>query len=113
MKKWVLLLSLLLSFSILDATIAERGQTEKINDSIKKSVIAIQDQDYEQALIFIQEAKDLDTKNAEIYQMEGQILEMLGKNEDAINAWENCLKYADSDSLKNEAEVHIKHLRNK
>ena len=111
MKKWVLLLSLLLSFSILDATIAERGQTEKINDSIKKSVIAIQDQDYKQALIFIQEAKDLDTKNAEIYQMEGQILEMLDKKKDAINAWENCLKYADSERLKKEAVVHIKHLK--
>ncbi len=113
MKKWTIFVWILLSFSILGATTAGQEQTENINDLIKKSVIAIQDQDYEQALIFIQEAKDIDTKNAEIYQMEGQILEMLGKKEDAINAWDNCLKYADSDSLKNEAEVHIKHLRNK
>ncbi len=111
MKKWTILVWILLSFSILNTTIAEEGETEKVIDLIKKSVIAIQDQQYEQALTFIYQAQSLDSENSEIYQMEGQLLEILGRSKEAIAAWDNCLKYADSDSLKNEAEVHIKHLK--
>lgn len=125
MKKWSYLLSLLLSFSILNATIGEEDKPDKINDLIKESIIAIQNQDYEQALTFIRKAKSFelintekyglpkkpDSKKAEIYQMEGQLLEMLGRRDEAITAWQNCLYNAESELLIKEAEVHLKHLR--
>ena len=110
MKKWSYLLSLLLSFSILNATDAEQDKPEKINDLIKKSIVAIQDQHYEHALTFIQQAKDLDPKMADIYRLEGQLLEMLGNIDEAIIAWQNCIKYADSETIIEEAEVHLNHL---
>jgi len=124
MGRWSYLRYLLLLFSILCAATAQEEKTEKINELIHQSIIAIQNQDYEQALTFIRNAKNFglidaekdglskkpDSEKAEIYQMEGQLLEMLGRRDEAIAAWQSCLYYADSEILIKEAEVHLMHL---
>lgn len=111
MKKWSILIIALSIFSVLIAANPEQEKNKKINKLLKKSITAIQEKNYEQALVFIQKVKDLDKENAEIYRMEGQLLEMLKKNKEAISAWESCLKFSKSDSLRKEAEIHIQHLR--
>ncbi len=108
----------------LNTAIASDTNDEDVYSLINKSIIAIQDKDYEKALSFINQAKTVNYNNnnsrvsktddstiAEIYQMEGQLLEILGKKDEAISAWYNCLNYAKTDALKREAEVHLKHLR--
>ncbi|MCH7612610.1 MAG: hypothetical protein IIB95_11050 [Candidatus Marinimicrobia bacterium] len=110
MKKWSYLISLLLFFSILNAAMADEDKTESINNLLKKSIVAIQDQHYKEALTFIHQAKNIDSKMADIYRLEGQLLEMLGNIDEAIIAWQNCIKYADSETIIEEAEVHLNHL---
>lgn len=89
MKKWSLLIITFSIFSVINAANPKQGKAEKINNMIKKSISSIQDKNYEQALVFIQKAKDIDKENAEIYRMEGQLLEMLRKNKEAISAWDS------------------------
>jgi len=109
----------------LNVTIAGEAKNEKVDNLIKKSIIAIHDKDYKEALSFIIEAKNISQSKsnqyriskddneilAEIFQMEGQLLEMLGKRKEAISAWTNCLDSAKTDALKKEAKVHLKHLK--
>ncbi|MBC8323012.1 MAG: hypothetical protein H8E70_05550 [Candidatus Marinimicrobia bacterium] len=124
MKRFSNIFVSLLVALCLNTAIASETKNEDVNSLINKSIIAIQDKDYEKALSFINQAKTVNYNNnnsrvsktddstiAEIYQMEGQLLEILGKKDEAISAWYNCLNYAKTDALKREAEVHLKHLR--
>jgi len=124
MKRFSNIFVSLLVALCLNTAIASETKNEDVNSLINKSIIAIQDKDYEKALSFINQAKTFNSNNnnsrvsktddstiAEIYQMEGQLLEILGKKDEAISAWYNCLNYAKTDALKREAEVHLRHLR--
>ncbi len=124
MKRYHNKFIVILTALFLTIIIADETNKEDINSLINKSIMAIQEKDYEKALSFINQAKNVnytnsslrktktvDSKLAEIYQMEGQLLELLGKKDEAISAWYNCLNYAKTDALKREAEVHLKHLR--
>ena len=51
---------------------------------------------YAEAKAELMTAIDLDNEQAPAYGLLAQALEGLGQNEDAIVAWENCLKYASS-----------------
>lgn len=124
MKKFPLISLGLLIVLCLNTAMAGETNVDDVNALINKSIMAIQEKDYEKALSFINQAKNVNYTNsnsqktktvdstlAEIYQMEGQLLEILGKKDEAISAWYNCLNYAKTDALKREAEVHLKHLR--
>jgi negative regulator of sigma E activity len=123
MKKFPIRFLGLLAALFLNIAIAGETNNDDVNILINKSIMAIQNKDYEKALSFINQAKNVNYDNnnnrltnsddstlAEIYQMEGQLLEILGKKGEAISAWYNCLNYAKTDALKKEAEVHLKHL---
>ncbi len=74
-------------------------------------VTCISEEKYEDALKDIQKAIQLQPENAELYRLEGQILEMLGQIDRAITAWENCILYSETDSIKTEAQFHINSLK--
>ncbi len=101
-------LSFLLSFSGLNAI---QEKTGDVNEFLNKCILAIQKQDYDQALIYIHRAKKIDSHDVEVYRLEAQLQEILGNKDDAITAWENCLNLSESDTLTKEAEIHLDHLR--
>ncbi|MFQ6676986.1 MAG: hypothetical protein ACE5D0_01585 [Fidelibacterota bacterium] len=106
MTNRILLFFFLLSISGLCAQ-----KSGDVNEFLNKSILAIQNEDYDQALIYIERAKNIDDNSVEIYRLEAQLQEILGNNLEAMIAWENCLNLAQSDSLRKEAEVHINHLK--
>ncbi len=108
MTRRIVLLFFLLSASWLSA---HQQKINQVNTLLNKTIHSIQMEEYDQALLIIQEAKSINPDLVEIYRLEAQLQEILGNKDEAIVAWEYCLNHAESDSLKEEAEVHINHLK--
>ena len=66
---------------------------------------------YEEALVHIYESKKTNPTDAQIYKIEGLLHEALGNYKEAIQSWENCLKYSKGKQrLIKEAKNHLKNL---
>lgn len=98
----------MLAFVVLNA---EQTDQKDAQMYLKKSIKLIQKEQFDKALSIIRKAKELDEKNPEVYRLEAQLLEILGQRDKALNAWELCLQFAESEKLIEEAKIHINHLK--
>ena len=62
---------------------------------------------YEEALTHIERAKLSDPTSPEVYQMKAFLHEALNQPKEALQAWNNCLKYSKSKKVKKHARNHI------
>ena len=62
---------------------------------------------YEEALTHIERAKLSDPTSPEVYQMKAFLHEALNQPKEALQAWNNCLKYSKRKKVKKQARNHI------
>ncbi len=104
MKQLTLLTVLLFTFAALPA------QDMNAQPFLEKAVLLLDEEQFEAALAEIGFAIEIEPENASFYRLQAQILEMLDSREEAITAWELCLKYTEDEELIDEAEHHLKAL---
>jgi len=66
---------------------------------------------FREALNHVEVAQSQDHSNAEVYRLRALLHEALNEPNNAIQAWESCLKNTQNDLLINEAKVHIQSLQ--
>jgi len=86
---------------------------EQIREYLTKGTELVSQEKYEEALFYVQKAIEIQDDNAELYRLEGQILEMLERTEESIAAWKKCLQTARNDELIKEAKLHLQSLKEK
>lgn len=104
MKQLTLLTVLLFTFATLPA------QDKNAQPFLEKAIQLLEKEQYQAALAEIETAVEIEPESADFYRLQAQILETLGLNEEAITAWELCLKYTEDEELIDEAEHHLKAL---
>lgn len=104
-------INMILLIPLLFNTFASAQESTKSDDkALEKGISLVNEEKYEEALPFINEAISADKENAELYRLLGQILEMLDETEEAIEAWTLCLTLTEDEELEKEAKLHLEAL---
>ncbi|MFH1852296.1 MAG: tetratricopeptide repeat protein [Candidatus Neomarinimicrobiota bacterium] len=98
-------LNLIFTFSLRAAA----GE-DQVREYIAQCLAQIEQNNYTKALDCLEAALALQDSNPELYRLQGQVLEILERPQEAITAWENCRKFATDPALREEANHHIENL---
>lgn len=107
------ILTLMFAFSemIQEPPPSHQNSVEVLDHYIQSGIKAMNNNNYPQALKWIDRALIRQSSNAELYRLKAQILEMMGEYKEAIKAWNACSKVTKDKNLKQEAALHIKRLK--
>jgi len=97
---------LFITFSILsEPTYSQSGQY------LKEAIIAMEAGLFKEALKQLDIARAKEPDNAEVYKLKALLYEAINENNNAISAWNNCIKNTTDKNLIDEAKVHLDHLQ--
>ncbi|NQU28103.1 MAG: hypothetical protein HQ528_07440 [Candidatus Marinimicrobia bacterium] len=106
-KVSILLITVNLIFTFSLGTTAGEDQ---VREYIAQCLVHIEQNEFAEALVSLDAALLLQEINPELYRLQGQVLEILERPDEAVTAWENCLKFTDDPVLREESIRHIENL---
>ena len=83
------------------------GQSD---NHLKRAISAMEIGLFEESLKQLNYALNDDPKNAQVHKLRALLYEALEKKEKAIEAWNDCIRYAKDQSIIQEAKIHLNHL---
>ena len=83
------------------------GQSE---DHLKRAISAMETGLFEESLKQLNYALNDNPKNAQVHKLRALLYEALEKKDKAIEAWNDCIRYAKDQSMIQEAKIHLNHL---
>ena len=83
------------------------GQSE---NNLRRAISAMETGLFEESLKQLNYALNNDPKNAQVHKLKALLYEALEKKEKAIEAWNDCIRYAIDQSMIQEAKIHLNHL---
>ena len=97
---------LLITFSILLEPIYSQSGTY-----LKEAISAMEAGLFKEALKQLDIARVKEPNNAEVYKLKALLYEAINENNNAISAWNNCIKNTNKKKLIREAQIHLDHLQ--
>ena len=83
------------------------GQSD---DHLKRAISAMETGLFEESLKQIDHALNDEPRNAQVHKLRALLYEALEKKVKAIEAWNDCIRYAKDQSMIMEAKIHLNHL---
>ncbi len=83
------------------------GQSD---NHLKRAISAMETGLFEESLKQLDYALNDNPKNAQVHKLRALLYEALEKKEKAIEAWNDCIRYAKDQSMIKEAKIHLSHL---
>jgi len=83
------------------------GQSE---NHLKRAISAMETGLFEESLKQLNYALDDNPKNAQVHKLRALLYEALEKKGKAIEAWNDCIRYAKDQSMIKEAKIHLNYL---
>ena len=80
------------------------------DNHLKRAISAMETGLFEESLKQLNYALNDDPKNAQVHKLKALLYEALEKKEKAIEAWNDCIRYAIDQSMIQEAKIHLNHL---
>ena len=99
--------SLIIIIASISLSVFTYGQSD---NHLKRAISAMEIGLFEESLKQLNYALNDDPKNAQVHKLKALLYEALEKKEKAIEAWNNCIRYAKDQSMIQEAKVHLNHL---
>ena len=78
---------------------------------LKEAIIAMEAGLFKEALKQLDIARVKEPNNAEVYKLKALLHEAINENNNAISAWNNCIKNTKNKNLIREAKIHLDHLQ--
>jgi len=103
----ILLIAVCLIFSFRGG--ATNGE-DQVREYIAQCLVHIEQNEFVEALVSLDAALLLQGTNPELYRLQGQVLEILERPDEAVSAWKNCQKFTDDPVLREESIRHIENL---
>ena len=104
MQKFITIL--FITFSILREPIYSQSGTY-----LKEAISAMEAGLFKEALKQLDIARVKEPDNAEVYKLKALLYEAINENNNAITAWENCIKNTNNKNLIREAKIHLEYLQ--
>ena len=98
---------LIIIITLLSLSVFTYGQSE---NHLKRAISAMETGLFEESLKQIDHALNDNPKNAQVHKLRALLYEALEKKEKAIEAWNDCIRYAKDQSMIKEAKIHLNHL---
>ncbi len=83
------------------------GQSE---NHLKRAISAMETGLFEESLKQLNYALNNDPKNAQVHKLRALLFEALEKKEEAIKAWNDCIRYSKDQNMIREARIHLNYL---
>ena len=77
---------------------------------LERAISAMETGLFEESLKQLKYALNDDPKNAQVHKLRALLYEALEKKEKAIEAWNDCIRYAKDQNMIQEAKIHLNHL---
>ena len=77
---------------------------------LKEAISAMEAGLFKEALKQLDIARVKEPSNAEVYKLTALLYEAINENNNAISAWNNCIKNTKDKNLIREAKIHLDHL---
>ena len=77
---------------------------------LKRAISAMETGLFEESLKQLNYALNDDPKNAQVHKLRALLYEALEKKGKAIEAWNDCIRYAKDQSMIKEAKIHLHYL---
>ena len=78
---------------------------------LKEAISAMEAGLFKEALKQLDIARVKEPNNAEVYKLKALLYEAINENNNAISAWNNCIKNTKNKNLISEAKIHLDHLQ--
>ena len=78
---------------------------------LKEAIVAMEAGLFKEALKQLDIARVKEPDNAEVYKLKALLYEAINENNNAISAWNNCIKNTKNKNLIREAKIHLDHLQ--
>ena len=78
---------------------------------LKEAISAMEAGLFKEALKQLDIARVKEPNNAEVYKLKALLYEAINENNNAISAWNNCIKNTNNKNLIREAQIHLDHLQ--
>ena len=78
---------------------------------LKEAISAMEAGLFKEALKQLDIAKVKEPNNAEVYKLKALLYEAINENNNAISAWNNCIKNTKDKNLIREAKIHLAYLK--
>jgi len=104
MKKFIT--TLFITISIINEPIYPQS-----GEYLEKAISAIEAGLFKEALKQLDIARVKEPDNAEVYKLKALLYEAINENNNAISAWNNCIKNTKDENLIREAKIHLAHLK--
>ena len=99
--------SLIILIASISLSVFTYGQSE---NHLKRAISAMETGLFEESLKQINYALNDNPKNAQVHKLRALLYEALEKKEKAIEAWNDCIRYAKDQSMIKEAKIHLNNL---
>ena len=101
-----IIIILFITFSILLEPIYSQSGTY-----LKEAISAMEAGLFKEALKQLDIARVKEPNNAEVYKLKALLYEAINENNNAISAWNNCIKNTKNKRLISEAQIHLDNLQ--
>ncbi|MBT3590060.1 MAG: hypothetical protein HOK52_02330 [Candidatus Marinimicrobia bacterium] len=81
------------------------------DSSLDKTFASMNKGDFKNALSYLEIVINNDSKNPELFQLKGMLYESLNDENNALQAWKECKRLSNNNSLILEANNHIQLLK--
>ena len=83
------------------------GQSD---NHLKRAISAMETGLFEESLKQIDHALNDDPRNAQVHKLRALLYEALEKKGEAIEAWNDCIRYSKDQNMTKEARIHLNYL---
>ena len=109
MKEILKLIKPILCITIISISLSV-GAYSQSKDHIKRAISAMEIGLFEESLKQLNFALRDDPKNAQVHKLKALLYEALGKKDNAIKSWDDCIRFAKDQNIIKEAEIHLNYL---
>ena len=109
MKKIFKSITSILYIIIISISLSAAAHSQS-KDYLKRAISAMEIGLFEESLKQLNYALKDDPKNAQVHKLKALLYEALGKKDNAIKSWNDCIRYAKDQNMIKEAEIHLNYL---
>ena len=109
MKKIFKSITSILYIIIISISLSAAAHSQS-KDYLKRAISAMEIGLFEESLKQLNFALRDDPKNAQVHKLKALLYEALGKKDNAIKSWDDCIRYAKDQNIIKEAEIHLNYL---
>ena len=109
MKEILKLIKPILYITIISISLSVAAYSQS-KDHLKHAISAMEIGLFEESLKQLNYALKDDPKNAQVHKLKALLYEALGKKDNAIKSWNDCIRYAKDQNMIKEAEIHLNYL---